>query len=195
MICDWFIYDGDELSLLYLSIIQMICNEHRHDYTGLSLVMILEQELAMVESVKDLLRVHEEMLQFIDSMKGKISKTEASRSANRFELAAEQRKVLEGRQVRDLLQLGSVVAAMYVALIPRMDADYQLFPLCCITTCRLEWVGGLLQGLPLLHGTAHGAAKGSLFPSVLRSARCIPTHDCLLATASMCAVLQGLEVY
>lgn len=83
----------------------MNCNEHRHDYTGLSLVMIMEQELAMVESVKDLLRVHEEMLLFIDSMKSRISKTEASRSANRFEQAAEQRKVLEGRQVRDLLQL------------------------------------------------------------------------------------------
>jgi hypothetical protein len=77
----------------------MNCNEHRHDYTGLSLVMIMEQELAMVESVKDLLRVHEEMLLFIDSMKSRISKTEASRSANRFEQAAEQRKVLEGRQV------------------------------------------------------------------------------------------------
>lgn len=94
--------NGDEVGLLHACIIQMTCNEHRHDYTGLSLVMIMEQELAMVESVKDLLRVHEEMIQFIDSMKGKISKTEASRSANRFEQAAEQRKVLEGRQVCDL---------------------------------------------------------------------------------------------
>jgi len=88
--------------LCFIILIQMNCNEHRHDYTGLSLVMIMEQELAMVESVKDLIRVHEEMLQFIDSMKSKISKTEASRSANRFELVAEQRKILEGRQVCDL---------------------------------------------------------------------------------------------
>ena len=37
-------------------------------------------------------------------MKSKISKTEASRSANRFEIVAEQRKVLEGRQVLMMIE-------------------------------------------------------------------------------------------
>lgn len=82
-----------------------------------------------------------------------------------------------------------------------MDADTQLTTtttsvlLLLLPLCRLEWVGRLLQGLPLLHGTAHCAATGSFVPSVLRSARRVPTHDCLLAADGMCAVLQRLEVY
>jgi hypothetical protein len=68
------------------------------DYTGLGLATMLEQELSMVESVKELLRLHDEMQSGIDSISAKIVKTEASRSANKFEQAAEQRIILEERQ-------------------------------------------------------------------------------------------------
>jgi hypothetical protein len=68
------------------------------DYTGLGLATMLEQELSMVESVKELLRLHDEMQTGIDSISAKIVKTEASRSANKFEQAAEQRIILEERQ-------------------------------------------------------------------------------------------------
>lgn len=71
---------------------------HYPDYTGLTLAVLLEQELAMVESLKELLRLHDEMISGIESMTAKIVKTEASRSANKFEQAAEQRIILEERQ-------------------------------------------------------------------------------------------------
>lgn len=71
---------------------------HYPDYTGLTLAVLLEQELAMVESLKELLRLHDEMVSGIESMTAKIVKTEASRSANKFEQAAEQRIILEERQ-------------------------------------------------------------------------------------------------
>ena len=71
---------------------------HYPDYTGLTLAVLLEQELAMVDSLKELLRLHDEMVGGIESMTAKIVKTEASRSANKFEQAAEQRIILEERQ-------------------------------------------------------------------------------------------------
>ncbi len=60
---------------------------------------MLEQELSLVESIKELLRMHDEMVSGIDAITAKIVKTEASRSANKFEQAAEQRIILEERQV------------------------------------------------------------------------------------------------
>lgn len=59
---------------------------------------MLEQELAMVESIKELLRMHDEMVTGIDAISAKIVKTEASRSANKYEQVAEQRIILEERQ-------------------------------------------------------------------------------------------------
>lgn len=60
---------------------------------------MLEQELALVESLKELLRLHDEMVLGIEGVTAKIVKTEASRSANKFEQVAEQRIILEERQV------------------------------------------------------------------------------------------------
>jgi hypothetical protein len=70
------------------------------DYTGLGWASMLEQELAMADSVKELLRMHDEMVSGIDAISAKIVKTEASRNANKFEQVAEQRIILEERQVR-----------------------------------------------------------------------------------------------
>lgn len=71
---------------------------HYPDYTGLSLAGLLEQELSLVESLKELLRLHDEMVLGIEAVTNKIVKTEASRSANKFEQVAEQRIILEERQ-------------------------------------------------------------------------------------------------
>jgi hypothetical protein len=68
------------------------------DHTGLSLALLLEQELALVEALKDQLRMHDEMLSGIDSVNSKIAKAEASRHANKFDIMAEQRVVLEERK-------------------------------------------------------------------------------------------------
>ena len=73
-------------------------SEHIPDHTGLTLAVMLEQELALVESLKELLRLHDEMVAGIEAITVKIAKTEASRSANKFELVAEQRVTLEERQ-------------------------------------------------------------------------------------------------
>lgn len=77
---------------------QAVLYAHYPDYTGLSLASLLEQELALVESLKEVLRMHDEMVAGIEAVTAKIVKTEASRSANKFEQVAEQRIILEERQ-------------------------------------------------------------------------------------------------
>ncbi|KAJ1434685.1 hypothetical protein B484DRAFT_417365 [Ochromonadaceae sp. CCMP2298] len=67
-------------------------------YTGICLAVMVGQELALVDALRDLLRTHDEMVAGIESVAGKIVKAEASRSVNKFEVVAEQRIVLEERQ-------------------------------------------------------------------------------------------------
>lgn len=67
-------------------------------YTGLTLVVALENELALMESMKELFKVHEETLQSIDSISSKLNKTESGKAVNKVELVADLRRQLEEKQ-------------------------------------------------------------------------------------------------
>lgn len=81
--------------------------EPRPQYTGLSIVVMFEQEISLIESLKELLKLHDEMVASIESMKNKIHKVENSRATNRFEVANEHRKTLEDKQVSERLMMSA----------------------------------------------------------------------------------------
>lgn len=72
--------------------------EGNPEYTGVTLATVLEQELALVESFKELLRVHEEILHSIDAVSAKLGRVEAGKAANKQEQLAELRRNLEDKQ-------------------------------------------------------------------------------------------------
>jgi hypothetical protein len=67
------------------------------NYIGLTLIALLEFELANVESFKELFKVHEEMLKEIDSIAAKINKLENSKKGH--EQIPDLRRQLEDKQM------------------------------------------------------------------------------------------------
>lgn len=62
---------------------------HNGEYLSFTLLAILEFELGMVESFRELFKIHEEMVRGIEQLASKIQKAEASKSSNRAEVLQE----------------------------------------------------------------------------------------------------------
>ncbi len=67
------------------------------NYTGLTLAALMEYEIANVESLKELLKIHDEMVKEIDSYNNKINKLESSRNA-KMEQIQDAKRILDDKQ-------------------------------------------------------------------------------------------------
>mmetsp|Transcript_24535 Transcript_24535/g.40906 ORF Transcript_24535/g.40906 Transcript_24535/m.40906 type:complete len:746 (+) Transcript_24535:103-2340(+) len=119
--------------------------QHVSDHTGLTLAVLLEQELAMVDSMRDLLKLHDDMVSSIESVANKISKAEASRSVSKYELVAEQRAILDERK--------SLLATFYKGFI--------FFTLPCLVRQRAASLRKFTASMAAAHFTATNSLYGA----------------------------------
>lgn len=68
---------------------------HNGEYLSFTLLAVLEYELGLVESFRELFKIHEEMVRGIESLASKIQKTEAGKSSNRLELLQEYKTSMD----------------------------------------------------------------------------------------------------
>lgn len=68
------------------------------EFTGLTLATILEQEMAMIESFKELFKMHDEISKSIDNISAKLGKAETSKAANKFDVINTLKKELDEKQ-------------------------------------------------------------------------------------------------
>lgn len=68
---------------------------HNGEYLSFTLLAVLEFELGLVESFKELFKIHEEMVKGIEALTTKIQKTEQGKAANKMELLQELKASME----------------------------------------------------------------------------------------------------